>query len=205
MTVKAIFRELRSNGFIRKSKRCRWSPFVANFKAGMLFRRTIFYNKKYDNLDDDSLRFALLHEEGHHRGRQYITLILIIDIAVIVSSILLVIWKANSARDMIEPIVWGLLPIYMWLLLASLKVFNKYIHEDEFKADAFAARILRDSYGIGKPSEIVDRTLKALAPKEKHDSIGYRLCRLLLGGLHPSDEERVRRIAETIDAERTRN
>ncbi|MCQ5376141.1 MAG: M48 family metalloprotease, partial [Methanomassiliicoccales archaeon] len=136
----------------------------------MLFRRTIFYNRKYDNLDDDSLRFALLHEEGHHRGRQYITLILIIDIAVIVSSILLVIWKANSARDMIEPIVWGLLPIYIWLLLASLKVFNKYIHEDEFEADAFAARILRDSYGIGKPSEIVDRTLKALAPKEKHDS-----------------------------------
>jgi hypothetical protein len=61
-----------------------------------------------------------------------------------------------------------------------------------------------DSYGIGKPWEIVDRTLKALAPKEKHDSIGHRLYWLLFNGLHPSDEERVRRIAETIDDKRTR-
>jgi len=107
MTVKAIFQELRSNGFIRKSKRCRWSPFVANFKAGVLFRRTIFYNRKYDALDDDSLRFALLHEEGHHRGKQYSILILIVDMAVIISSTLLVTWNATLPREIIQRIFGG--------------------------------------------------------------------------------------------------
>jgi Zn-dependent protease with chaperone function len=199
MTIKTVFQELRSKGHIRKSKRCRWSPLVFNFKAGVLFRRTIFYDKKYDNLDEDLLRFALLHEEGHHQGKQYTPLVLIMDVIVVVSSVLLVDWKARVDNDIVQPIVWGLMPIYIWLILASLKVFGKYIHEDEFRSDSFAARILRDSYGISKPSETIDRMWKALTPSKKHDSIGYRLFRLLLGGLHPSDEERVRKIADTID------
>lgn len=200
MTIKAVFQELSSKGHINKSKKCRWSPFVFNFKAGVLFRRTIFYDKRYDGLDEDLLRFALLHEEGHHQGKQYTPLILIVDVIVIVSSVLLVNWNAGPARDVVQPVVWGLLPIYIWLILASLKVFGKYVHEDELRSDSFAARILRDSYGISKPSEVVDRMWKALTPSERHDSIGYRLFRLLLGGLHPSDQERVRRIAETIDS-----
>lgn len=199
MTTKEVFQELRSKGLVTKSTRCRWSPFVGNFKAGVIFRRTIFYERKYDALDSDLLRFAVLHEEGHHRGKQYTPLVLMVDAVVVVASVLLVNSKAGYAEDVVQPVVWGLMPIYIWLVLASLKVFGKYIHEDEFKSDMFAATILRDSYGISKPSEVVDRLWKALTPSEKRDLLPYRLFRLLLGGLHPPDDERVRMIAERID------
>jgi len=199
MPVRDVFGELRFKGHIKKSKKCRTSWIVPNFKAGVLFRRTIFYSKRYDNLELNSLRFALLHEEGHHQEKQYSHLVIAVDMLVIISSMVLATWYAGSDLHTINAITYGLTPIYIWLLLASFRLFGGAIQKDELKSDSFAAEVLKDHYAISKPSEIVDRLLKAVTPAEKHDSIGYRLLRLFFGGMHPTDEDRVRRIAEKVD------
>ena len=200
MTVDNIFGELRSKGHIKKSKKCKASGLVPNFKAGVLFRRTIFYGSEYENLEDDLLRFALLHEEGHHQGKQNSHLVIGVSMAVILSSMALVNWVGASNPKVIQPILWGLTPFYVWLLLASMRIFGGAIQKDEFRSDSIAAKTLRDAYAINKPSEVLDRLLKALTSSKEHDSVGYRLYGLFFGAMHPSDEERVRRIREKVDA-----
>jgi Zn-dependent protease with chaperone function len=199
MPVREIFEELRSKGHIKKSKKCRTSGIVPNFKAGVLFRRTIFYNKEYEGLEDNLLRFALLHEEGHHQGKQYSHLVIAVDLLVIISSIVLATYYADSELRTINAIIYGLTPIYVWLLFASSRIFGGAIQKDELKSDLFAAEVLKDGYAISKPSAIVDRLFKALTPAERHDSIGYRLLRLFFGGMHPEDEDRVGIIAKKVD------
>lgn len=197
MAVQEVFLELREKELVKKACKCRqWR--VDNFKAGVIFRRTIFYNKKYADLDKDCLRFALLHEEGHLCKKQYSHLVIGLDVVVIILSILAVNYIASGHSSMVSPVLYGLLPLWVWLILVSFRIFSEPIQCEETASDLFAARNLKDAYGIGQPSIIADRLFE-LITSPMTDSFADRLYFLFFGGMHPSNDERVKRIKEMVD------
>ena len=71
--IKKIFIGLKEKGAIKATREIRCDKRVRAFKSGMFFYNTIFYDEKSCNLDEDTITFALLHEEGHKINKQYVT------------------------------------------------------------------------------------------------------------------------------------
>jgi len=62
-----------------------------------------------------------------------------------------------------------------------------FVLMDEYRSDSFASMILRDKYGISKPSKILEKTLEKMPQS------------LLSTLTHPSVQQRVKNIAVTVD------
>ena len=194
-----VFEELKRPplNLLPKERKLRESG-IDNFKSGVLFRRTIFFDPKYRHLPVNDLRYALLHEEGHKKKKKYTTLVLEIDVFVILLSSFLISYSPINQKIQLA-ITYGLLPVYIFLLLSSLRIFGGAIQKDEYFADKYSAMILKQSFGVRRPSLIVESTLSKITSSRNKDALSYRLGVLFFGGLHPSDEERVGAIERTVD------
>jgi hypothetical protein len=197
MAVDEVFRELRAKGLVKKATECR-SAAVLNFKAGGILRNRIFYNQKYANLDANLLRFALLHEEGHLRTKQYSQLVFNMDYLLMAPYIGMVLWSGSFKDNALIPVIIVALPFELMLIPFSLRIFGDAIQEDEDSSDMFAARTLKDAYAIRNPSMIAMQLFRSLA-SENPDSFFHSILFLFGGGMHPKNEERVKRIKEIVD------
>jgi Zn-dependent protease with chaperone function len=124
---------------------------LSNFGSQPAFN-TIIYDPLLTNLSKDSIRFFLLHEEGHHIkgfGGYYLKTILCIcgvllmSLTIILPTICVLVLRIS---------------IYEWLALATLFLFGAFLtifstsisanslKWDEYDSDKFAAGLLRDKY-----------------------------------------------------------
>jgi len=206
--VKKIFVELKNQGAIEKTREIRCDKRVRNFKSGLFFYNTIFYNEKSCNLDDDSIRFALLHEEGHKVNKQYVNppLFYFILPLIVIPVIFLVLATAEiSSGEIVQSFLWCS-TIFCYSILFVVFTINNLIEplkHDEYQSDEFAAKMLKEKLNKKRPSIIIDNLLKALNKQfeetgEDRDSVKNRLI-FAFARFHPLDEDRVKNIYEKFD------
>jgi hypothetical protein len=205
--VKKIFIELKDKGTIEKTREIRCDKRGQAFKSGLFFYNTIFYNEKSCNLDEDTIRFALLHEEGHKINKQYVSpplffLLTLILIPVIFYTL------ANaelSSGGIFQSFLWSA-TIICYSLLFVVSMINNLIEPlryDEYRSDEFAAKMLKEKLNIKKPSIIADNSFKVIRKQieetgEDLDSFKNRLI-FAFARYHPLDEDRVKKIYEKFD------
>jgi Zn-dependent protease with chaperone function len=205
--VKKIFIELKDKGAIEKTREIRCDKRVQAFKSGLFLYNTIFYDKKSCNLDEDTIRFALLHEEGHKVNKQYLfpplffllTLILIPVVFYTLSY-----EELNSGSFFLSLLWFTMITCYSLVFVVSM--INNLIEPsryDEYRSDEFAAKMLKEKLNFKRPSIIVDNSFKALRKQieetdENLDSFKNRLI-YAFARYHPLDEDRVKNIYEKFD------
>ena len=205
--VEKIFIGLKKKGTIDKEREIKFDKRVQVFKSGLFFYNTIFYNENGCNLDEDSIRFSLLHEEGHHVNKQYVMPPLIFTL----SLILIPVWFLFLANR--ELIAAGIFQVLLWYatiicfsILFIISMINNLIEPlryDEYRSDEYAAKMLKEKFNVYQPSQIADNTFKAIRKQfekteEKQDSIKNRLLFAFIR-YHPHDEDRVKNIHEKFD------
>ena len=209
--ITEIFYSLQKQELIDRTREIKPSKNVTAFKADVVFFNTIFYDPRCCVLDENSIRFVLLHEEGHIIKKQFSKPPLIIFLILILIPVILV--TVNTLTNKGDNFISTILPIivvcYTVLFLFSLiKILNESLRLDEFQSDEFAARILRDNFSINNPSKVADiafieiRKLYEKDLNEKFkDSFVFRLI-VAIANYHPKDSERVKAIEEQIDEKR---
>ncbi len=190
-----IIDELKNDNLIDPNRTLKVSKDIAmSFKAGILSRNTITYNPKYcEELDDDMIRFCLLHEEGHLKRGQYgvpaLFLLVCLGGFPLIYCLLV---KANQDLFILS------LFFFLFVLLSSIRILTEPFHWDEYNSDEFASKILKEKYGIRKPSKILKRTLDSIPSSLDFSKFHSRLFYAFIE-YHPSTEQRVRNIVEFID------
>ena len=196
--IDRVFAELKAKGLVaarRKlaPKKAKWS---GNFKAGIFRPRNIYYNERYSSLDDNLLRFALLHEEGHHTSKQ--TWKLLVGFVVAGFAFLIYFYLVGWYSGHPDANSLNFATVVMaFLSLMSLRAFETPLQEDETRADLHAARTLIEKVGVENPSVVAMSLLRSLEDMQPDKtSLSYRLKHFIGGGIHPSDMKRVKAIQE---------
>lgn len=188
-----IFHELKMQNHIDPSRVLKASKTVPSFKAGLFSSSTISFNPNLIITNDDEIRFCLLHEEGHLTQGQYgISALLLLWSIGIIPTVCLIALNAEVRISIISCF------FTVFVVLSSIRILTEPLQWDEYGSDEYASKILRDNYNIKKPSEIVRKTLNNLPPICDSSTFYYRLF-LAFFEYHPSIEQRVRNISESID------
>ncbi|RPI39322.1 MAG: hypothetical protein EHM53_06120 [Methanoregulaceae archaeon] len=205
--VEKIFIELKRKGVVGREREIKYDKSVQVFKSGLFFYNTIFYNENGCKLDEDSIRFSLLHEEGHTVNKQYVLPPFIVTLSLILIPVcfLLLAQTELIAAGMFQVLFWDATIICFSLLFIILMVNNltEPLRYDEYRSDEYAAKMLKEKFNIYKPSIIADNTFKAIRKQrgkteEEQDSIKNRLLFAFIR-YHPRDEDRVKNIHEKFD------
>ena len=194
--VDDVFSELKKRELITKATKVAPSSNYPNFKMS---RGTIFYNPKFANLDHEILRFILLHEEAHRHKRQNSHLALSVILSLFALSEVLLVYGVRSNTELIKTMFSTVCIIYIPFLLFYARIFESSIQQDEYDADARAARTMRKEYLVDRPSVPAERALMEIRKRGPDDSLLLSIYDLLYGGMHPSDRERVERIKSLVD------
>jgi hypothetical protein len=129
---------------------------LGTFRASISFFNTISFNPKMcEDLPDDVIRFCLLHEEGHLVRGQFGTpaLALLWGIGLI-PLLYCILSRINGIIFIIS------LCFTLFVVFSSIQILKQPFNWDECGSDEFASKILRDKYGVKKPSEVLEKTLK---------------------------------------------
>jgi Zn-dependent protease with chaperone function len=206
--IARIFDELKSRGFINQNRKLKSSKRIFGpFKAGIV--HSILYNRNLEEefcqMNDDELRFVLLHEEGHIIGERCFRppLILILILALLP----LFLMAFGNALLLVSFISYSLL-----FIIFSVKILKDPLSRDEYKSDEFAAIILKKNFNVDKPSVIVNNTFSAfdtiyenkaklIKPSKLRRWYASVVRRIIFAFFmyHPSVEDRVRNIREKFD------
>lgn len=177
-----IFNELKDKRLIVSERIIESSTTITSFKSSTLKSdNKIFYNPMMIKLDDYSIRFCLLHEEGHFVNTQYgfycfPLCILIGCIPFIVTCFVI---HSNPVHQFFSIII---VPLVFFL---SWKIFPRY---DELKSDEFASRLLKKYYNQKTPSKSLERALEFIY----QDGISF-------SDSHPSPKNRITNINKRVD------
>jgi len=200
-----IFRELQEVGLIDHGRRLVQCPFTFSMRGcpalnSIRYRRA-FYERNLSRASDDTLRFVLLHEEGHIRmGSSRVSALLALP--VLPYLILL-----HQPFLQVGGLPVGKVASIVLLLLVVLFGYQAYyrrMYDEEFIADWYAADAMRRCYQIRDPGAILQNLLSGLragaaASRRKKRS---GLLRVVSGFLssepdyHPSISERVQSIRD---------
>jgi hypothetical protein len=205
--VEKIFIELKKKGAVRKEREIKYDQGVQLFKSGIFFYNTIFYNEDGCSLDEDSIRFSLLHEEGHKVNKQYLMPPLVFTLSLILIP-LCFLYVANTeliTAGMFQILLWNVTVICFSVLLVILMINNltEPLRYDEYRSDEYAAKMLKEKFNVYHPSIIAGNTFNAVRKQkektqEKQDSVKNRLLFAFIR-YHPRDEDRVKNIHEKFD------
>lgn len=195
--ISRVFRELKRDGCINRNRHLRASRFALNFRAGIvLFRNTIFYNKKYESryfqLNENELKFILLHEEGHYQRIQCGIIGFLIFLGLLVSINLYLILNQTKIPGIDKDVLSNALSLFNFLIfLMCIKILSPVFHFDEFNSDEFAADTMKRNYRIQNPSKIIHSTLEKLSEIHKSE-FGYsEAIGKIFFDFHPSIMDRV--------------
>jgi hypothetical protein len=205
--VEKIFNELKKKGAIDKEREIKYDKRVPVFRSGLFFYNTIFYNENCCRLDEDSIRFSLLHEEGHQVNRQYVLPPLIVMLALI----LIPVWFLILAnRELVAAGIYQALLAYaaiacfsILFIISMISSLAEPMRYDEYRSDEYAAKMLKEKFNVYQPSQIAHnafRTIRkqSLKTEENQDSVKNRLLFAFIR-YHPRDEDRVKNIHEKFD------
>jgi Zn-dependent protease with chaperone function len=188
MVITEIFRDLQKIGCIEYCRNLEASEGVLNFSANSRNNK-IEYNSKMDNIQNkNSIKFCLLHEEGHFRfpNRVFIPIFAFSFFTVVIMIFLLV---SICKLEFILALV-SLLTISFILI-----IWYKWI--EEYESDKFASLMLRDVLkDSDTPSRILENALHDISSDKTICDIPITL---LMTIIHPSHQCRIRKIARYID------
>lgn len=187
----------------------------------------IFYNENSTKISDNAIRFSLLHEEGHFREVQSNVIVGLFNQIVFtgvlfsgfLSGISLLIFITltlggdfQKAETLVLVASTGIL-FFIFLLqtllffligLMTTRTFQTPLQLDELSSDTYAAKALRDCFGVDKPSlclrEVLEDITKDIEKIRGKKRSFYRKMQFVFkGGTHPSIEDRVEKIEKYVD------
>jgi Zn-dependent protease with chaperone function len=191
--VITIFDELKKRDLIASHRKISVSKSTKNFKSSVFTNNTIIVNPDVSELDDNVIKFCLLHEEGHLIRKQYGIPALFLLIGLGLVPLLYCIYSKADFSILLTSVCFVLVIVF-----SSIRILTEPFHWDEYGSDEFASKILRDIYKIKKPSEIVKIALNTLPSSFDSSKLLSRLF-LAFFEYHPSDEQRVKNIIDVID------
>ncbi len=216
----AIFKELKNDGLINPKRKLKETMFTSQIQG--IFKQ-IRYNKKFyiqhlSKLDNNQLKFVLLHEEGHIvKGslKEYIWIFLFI-----LGGIFLFKWPIHGFFDFIfifngqsysisnlGSSITQIFTMVIYILIffpLLYRLFYELMFNAEFSADEYAANGLKSRYGIEHPSSVMKDTLEHILSqynfriKERIFLVIYQVVGLY-PGYHPSITERVQNIINKFE------
>jgi hypothetical protein len=158
-TVNVIFEELKQNHCISFDRELKPQIGISNFGSS-ISNNVILYDPKLSNLSKETIRFFLLHEEGHFiKGYAGYYLNLTVKIFGIIIAVIAI---AATISALIFNIA---ISLSGWLFIIALCCFSgflitfstslsaKSLEWGEFLSDEYAAKKLQEKYSIQKPSE----------------------------------------------------
>ena len=187
----------------------------------------IFYNENSTTISDNAIRFSLLHEEGHFREVQSNVIIgyfrqivftgllcsgFLSGISFLIFITLFIGGNFEKGEMLIIVALSGILFVIFFLQtilffliwLMTTRTFQTPLQMDELSSDAYAAKALRDCFGVEKPSlylrevlEDIFKDFKKIYGKKR--SFYRKMQYVFKGGTHPSIEDRVEKIEKYID------
>jgi Zn-dependent protease with chaperone function len=171
------------------------------FHGGRLFHWRIYYRLGKCSLSPNELRFILLHEEGHARSLQVWQIFMVALAAVLVW--LNFLYRPSVFQESILPLVIA----DVLVSAVGFRMFLASLRWDEYAADRYGAIVLRDRFGIAKPSRVLQDVLASLDSssaslsrrREKIAKTYWMILGAIFGDPHPIAEDRVKRIRETVD------
>ena len=170
-----IFGELRDKGLISLFHEIEASNEWKYFQAGL---RTIHYNLKMNELDENSIRICLLHEEGHIRFN-YKTFIFLGLLLVGLLFDVIVIFPFN--------LLLGILSIGLIIFILFF-VGRQLLLMEEYRCDEFASNLIQENYDTSiLPSKILEKALENM----QYSSLS--------AFTHPPIQQRVKNIADKVD------
>ncbi len=192
--IGCVFEELKSKGHIAKNRKLvsRKAKWPLDFASDWV-RPRIYYNELHSCLEDNLLRIALLHEEGHLTApyaakiwsRMSIVGALIFAVAIAILFVCLETYL----------VILLMVPTFIMSLNLSQRLFRTALGKEETRADMHAARILFTESGITRPSFVAACLFEILRNRPRDRTSGrYRLKKFLSVEFHPSDKERIKAI-----------
>jgi len=189
-----IFNELKTRNLIDPSRKIKSKKMPGAFKATIFTSNTILFNPVASKeLNGDMIRFCLLHEEGHLKQGQFgVSALFLLWGLGLIPLIFCILSGIGDGIFLIS------LCFALFVIFSSIRILTEPFHWDEYGSDEFASKILRDNYGIKKPSEILKNTLDKLPSSLDLSKFSHRLFYSLVEN-HPSTEQRVKNIVELFD------
>jgi Zn-dependent protease with chaperone function len=202
-----IFQELQEKGLIGRRTRlvpCRFTFAVRAYPAFNCIRyRRTFYDRHLARASDDTLRFMLLHEEGHIRKGSSLTAAL-----PALPVLLCLAFLPHPPIDLFPATILSLLPaagiglvaaklgavaLLVLTIVFAYRAYYRRICDEEFIADRYAAEAMKRCYRLRDPGALLQNLLSSIQGRAAGSRSGsdYR----------PSISERVRRVRGAISAE----
>lgn len=195
-----IFEELQEKGLIDHGRRLVRCPFTISLRGcpalNCIRYRHSFYENDLSKANDDSLRFALLHEEGHVRKGSP----LLSALPALPALLCFALFGHPSLQPGGFPATK--LALITFLLLATFfayRVYYRRMYDEEFAADRYAADAMRRCYRVRDPDALLQNLLSGLHTRTASP------CRkgMAAGIFHPGHDyqppisERVQRLRDT--------
>lgn len=195
-SLKQVFRELQDMGLISSTRKLQ--PFKHGPKhrpdshAGLLRRSRIYYWLDDSKIEVDGLRFVLLHEERHQRGHLSAAAYFISFIGW--SSFFVYLYLTGHFLHGPQGLLYLLLPVAVWYSTWPFAMI------DERRSDLWATRLLKERFGIARPSLVVAKAFE-FPPMHlsAEDRFVMRLMKTFHTDYHPTKEKRIELIAKNVD------
>jgi len=219
-----IFKDLKSDRIsegqiihlIEPKRKLEHDDGCLNFQGDKL-RNKIVYNRNYvinGKFDDNTLRFVLIHEEGHIRkGKSKILLYIILMLVIFailafylfnnpVNIIITTMDEQISLSQILSSIL--ILGLYLFIIIPIIWRFNwDTMFNDEFIADNYAAENVQKFFSENYPSAKLNQFLSLEPTVQEQKRINTILVLMKILGsypdYHPSGCIRIEKVREKYD------
>lgn len=220
-----IFRELQGKGLIGRERRLVQCPVTLSVRGcpalNCIRYRRAFYETHLSGASDDTLRFVLLHEEGHIRKGS--SLLSALPALPVLPYLMLLHHPASDSLlpEVLASLQAGGLPVVRLASAALLivavffayRTYHRCMCDEEFVADRYAAEAMKRCYRVGDPGALLQNLLSGLragtsaaaAPhRKRYGGLSRTIPRFLRSGPDylPSIAERVQRVRAGEPADR---
>jgi Zn-dependent protease with chaperone function len=153
-----IIDELKARNLIDPKRNIKASKkILTGFKASVFTSNTISYNPNLSGLDDNMIRFCILHEEGHLKRGQYgISALFLLWGLGVVPLLFCILSGIGDGIFVIS------LCIFLFVFFSSIRILTEPFQWDEYGSDEFASKILRQNYAVKKPSEVLKSAINSI-------------------------------------------
>ena len=207
-----IFRELQGKGLIGRERRLVQCPFTPSARGcpalNCIRYRRAFYERYLLGASDDTLRFVLLHEEGHIRSGSSLLSALPVLLALMLLPAVLPFLQAGG------PLVrFASIALLAVTVFSIYRIYCRRMCDEEFAADRYAAEAMRCCYGVKDPGSLLQNLLTGLRVEASAEPAQHRrtyggLSRVIPGlfrsepDYRPSIADRVQKIRAGVSADR---
>lgn len=213
-----IFRELQDKGLISRKRRLIECPFTLSIRGcptlnSICYRRA-FYERNLSRASDDTLRFVLLHEEGHiMKGSSRTSALLVLPVLPYLvllrypslDTLLLEVLPPLQAAGGSLVVRVASIAFLLLTIFFTYRAYYRHMYDEEFIADRYAAEAMLRCYQIRDPGALLQNLLSELragaaASRSIHRGISRVLPRFLRSepDYQPSISERVQKVRNSI-------